>query len=64
MNYFHAQELLDRRRAGADMPASQVLKALEMTGDYLCDFSPIVLQEVHEGMRLERETPARKGMPA
>lgn len=55
MTYHQAQNLLDRRRAGEDMPQRQVLKALEMTGDYLCDFSPVVLAEVHEGMRLERE---------
>lgn len=33
MNYHQAKDLLDRRRAGADMPQFIVRKALEMTGD-------------------------------
>lgn len=33
MTYFQAQELLDQRRQGADMPEAVVNKALELTGD-------------------------------
>lgn len=33
MNYADAQNLLDQRRAGADMPQAVVDKALELTGD-------------------------------
>lgn len=33
MSYVDAQNLLDQRRAGADMPQEVVDKALEMTGD-------------------------------
>ena len=34
MSYHEAQNILDARRAGKDMPESVVLKALELTGDY------------------------------
>lgn len=33
MNYHQAQNILDARRAGADMPQIVVRKALELTGD-------------------------------
>ena len=33
MTYFQAQDLLDLRKAGANMNISVVNKALEMTGD-------------------------------
>ena len=33
MNYFDAQNILDMRRAGAEMPQHIVDKALELTGD-------------------------------
>ena len=33
MTYAQAKTLLDKRRAGADMPASVVFQALELTGD-------------------------------
>lgn len=34
MSHADAQNILDQRRAGADMPEAVVNKALEMTGDY------------------------------
>jgi hypothetical protein len=34
MSYAEAKRLLNARRKGADMDEQQVLKALEMTGDY------------------------------
>lgn len=34
MSYREAQNILDARRAGKDMPEAVVLKALELTGDY------------------------------
>lgn len=34
MSYTQAMRLLNRRRRGADIDEQQVLKALEMTGDY------------------------------
>ena len=37
MTYFQAQDLLDLRKAGADMNISVVNKALEMTGDLETD---------------------------
>jgi len=37
MSYHEAQNILDARRAGKDMPESMVLKALELTGDYQPD---------------------------
>lgn len=37
MSYHEAQNILDARRAGKDMPESVVLQALEMTGDYQPD---------------------------
>ena len=37
MSYHEAQNILDARRAGKDMPESLVLKALELTGDYQPD---------------------------
>ena len=33
MTYVDAQNILDQRRAGADMPQSVIDKALELTGD-------------------------------
>ena len=33
MTYTEANDLLDKRRAGADMPDSVIFKALELTGD-------------------------------
>jgi len=39
MSYHEAQNILDARRAGKDMPESVVLQALEMTGDYTIKFS-------------------------
>lgn len=39
MNYCNAQELLDQRRQGADMPESVVTKALELTGDIAGSYS-------------------------
>lgn len=33
MTYHDAQNILDQRRAGADMPQAVVDKALELTGD-------------------------------
>lgn len=33
MTYTDAQNILDQRRAGADMPQAVVDKALELTGD-------------------------------
>lgn len=37
MSYHEAQNILDARRAGKDMPEAVVLQALEMTGDYQPD---------------------------
>lgn len=37
MSYHEAQNILDARREGRDMPEALVLKALELTGDYLPD---------------------------
>lgn len=34
MSYADAHRLLNERRRGADMDEQQVLKALELTGDY------------------------------
>ena len=34
MSYRDAMSLLNRRRRGEDMDEQQILKALEMTGDY------------------------------
>lgn len=39
MSYCEAQNILDARRAGKDMPESVVLQALEMTGDYTWELS-------------------------
>lgn len=33
MTYFDAQNILDQRKAGKDMPQAVVTKALELTGD-------------------------------
>lgn len=33
MTYFDASNILDMRRAGADMPQAVIDKALELTGD-------------------------------
>ena len=33
MTYFDAQNILDQRRAGQDMPEEVVTRALQMTGD-------------------------------
>lgn len=33
MTYVDAQNILDQRRAGADMPQAVIDKALELTGD-------------------------------
>ena len=33
MTYFDAQNILDMRRAGANMPENVVNRALELTGD-------------------------------
>lgn len=40
MSYSEAMRLLNRRRRGADMPEAEVLKALELTGDYDPDLPP------------------------
>lgn len=40
MSYADAVRLLNRRRNGQDMDEQQVLKALEMTGDYDPDAAP------------------------
>lgn len=48
MTYKQAQQLLDDRRAGADMSERQILKALELTGDYNCDFNPELTADLHE----------------
>lgn len=48
MSYKDAQNLLDQRRAGADIPERQILKALELTGDYNCDFNPELTADLHE----------------
>ena len=37
MSYHEAQNILDARRAGREMPEAVVLKALELTGDYKPD---------------------------
>ena len=43
MSYRDAMSLLNRRRRGEDMDEQQILKALEMTGDYDPDagFEPL-----------------------
>lgn len=33
MSYTDAQNILDQRKAGADMPENVVIRALELTGD-------------------------------
>ena len=33
MNYFDAQNILDQRKAGAEMPDEVVIRALVLTGD-------------------------------
>lgn len=43
MSYAQAHRILNERRRGADMDEQQVLKALELTGDYDPDggFKPL-----------------------
>lgn len=48
MTVKQAQDLLDRRRAGEDMPQREVLAALRLTGDYDCDFNPELTADLHE----------------
>jgi hypothetical protein len=48
MTYKQANEILDERRAGADVSERQILKALELTGDYNCDFNPELTAALHE----------------
>lgn len=50
MTYAQAMRLLNRRRSGADINEQQVLKALELTGDYdpdqpPMDFAPLFVVE-------------------
>ena len=45
MSYVDAQNILDMRRAGANMPQYVVEKALEMTGDKVPDALQETLQE-------------------
>ena len=49
MTYFQAQDLLDLRKAGADMNISVVNKALEMTGDLEAySLQELIESESHE----------------
>lgn len=48
MTYKQACELLDDRRAGAEIPERQIMRALELTGDYNCDFNPELTADLHE----------------
>ncbi len=45
MSYHEAQNILDARRAGKDMPEAVVLQALEMTGDYQPDEVDSAIEE-------------------
>jgi len=46
MTYAQAQNILDQRRAGQDMPASVIDRALELTGDLEPDVVQVVAQEM------------------
>lgn len=48
MSYHEAQNILDARRAGKDMPEAVVLKALELTGDYEPDAVEQAINEAKE----------------
>lgn|GEM_PF-2845834 len=49
MNYWSAQDLLDARREGADMPQHVILKALTLTGDIEADsLQELIESESHE----------------
>jgi len=49
MNYWSAQDLLDARREGADMPQHVILKALTLTGDIEADsLQELIEAEIHE----------------
>jgi len=49
MNYWSAQDLLDARREGADMPQDIILKALTLTGDIDTDsLQELIESESHE----------------
>ena len=58
MNYMQANEILDARRAGVDMPEDVVTMALEMTGDYAqeFEFSSIALMAEQIVLRRVRMT--------
>ena len=52
MTRAQAHNLLDERRAGADMPEHVVLKALEVTGDYVPEYG---ISEAIREIAQERE---------
>ena len=45
MSYHEAQNILDARRAGKDIPEAVVLQALELTGDYQPDEVDSAIEE-------------------
>jgi len=46
MTYAQAQNILDQRRAGQDMPPAVVDRALEMTGDLAPDVVRVAAEEM------------------
>ena len=54
MNYMQANEILDARRAGVDMPEDVVTMALEMTGDYVQEFELSSIALMAEQIVLQR----------